>query len=642
MTNEISKSRKKTKSKPKEKKEKKRKIWSVSFLLHLVVSSVYFIHSFLTHHTLREYTTTEYTENKKKKKKKKSAMTTTTSFGGALTTATTTTTTRSFNNNDGRRWRSETTTMTKRGRRKSALGFIKKKKNDRASSIVIRADAFNNLSATLDEAWAKMKGVADLSPENIKAPLKDVRRALLEADVSLPVVRRFIKKVEERAPGVKVTKGVEPSQELVKLVADELCTLMGGVGADGINFREEGNGPTVILMAGLQGVGKTTACGKLALSLKKQNKTCLLVATDVYRPAAIDQLKKLGSDLNVPVYDEGANASPPSIAANGVAEAKKRGDIDVVIVDTAGRLNIDEALMNELIATKMSTQADETLLVVDAMTGQEAATLTKSFADAIDITGAILTKLDGDTRGGAALSVREVSGKPIKFTGVGEKMDALDPFYPERMTSRILGMGDVVSFVEKAQEAVKQADAEQMKEKIMKATFDFDDFLKNMDMMGDMGSMSQLMKMIPGANKLSDKDMQEAEKSFKIAKSLIMSMTPEERKYPDMLVASSTAESRRNRIVKGAGKTEEDLAELIVMFGGMRVKMQQMSAAMGSEAAKLGLQPQLSSDEMTKLASEKVRKRIKPGHVRRNKAKKVPKSLVEREKMLADVLNDGE
>ena len=604
---------------------------------------MYFIHSFLTHHTLREYTTTEYTENKKKKKKKKSAkMTTTTSFGGALTTATTTTTTRSFNNNDGRRWRSETTTMTKRGRRKSALGFIKKKKNDRASSIVIRADAFNNLSATLDEAWAKMKGVADLSPENIKAPLKDVRRALLEADVSLPVVRRFIKKVEERAPGVKVTKGVEPSQELVKLVADELCTLMGGVGADGINFREEGNGPTVILMAGLQGVGKTTACGKLALSLKKQNKTCLLVATDVYRPAAIDQLKKLGSDLNVPVYDEGANASPPSIAANGVAEAKKRGDIDVVIVDTAGRLNIDEALMNELIATKMSTQADETLLVVDAMTGQEAATLTKSFADAIDITGAILTKLDGDTRGGAALSVREVSGKPIKFTGVGEKMDALDPFYPERMTSRILGMGDVVSFVEKAQEAVKQADAEQMKEKIMKATFDFDDFLKNMDMMGDMGSMSQLMKMIPGANKLSDKDMQEAEKSFKIAKSLIMSMTPEERKYPDMLVASSTAESRRNRIVKGAGKTEEDLAELIVMFGGMRVKMQQMSAAMGSEAAKLGLQPQLSSDEMTKLASEKVRKRIKPGHVRRNKAKKVPKSLVEREKMLADVLNDGE
>ena len=566
----------------------------------------------------------------------------TTSFGGALTTAatTTTTTTRSFNN-DRRRCRSEMTTMTKRGRRKSALGF-KKKKNDRASSIVIRADAFNNLSATLDEAWAKMKGVADLSPENIKAPLKDVRRALLEADVSLPVVRRFIKKVEERAPGVKVTKGVEPSQELVKLVADELCTLMGGVGADGINFREEGNGPTVILMAGLQGVGKTTACGKLALSLKKQNKTCLLVATDVYRPAAIDQLKKLGSDLNVPVYDEGANASPPSIAANGVAEAKKRGDIDVVIVDTAGRLNIDEALMNELIATKMSTQADETLLVVDAMTGQEAATLTKSFADAIDITGAILTKLDGDTRGGAALSVREVSGKPIKFTGVGEKMDALDPFYPERMTSRILGMGDVVSFVEKAQEAVKQADAEQMKEKIMKATFDFDDFLKNMDMMGDMGSMSQLMKMIPGANKLSDKDMQEAEKSFKIAKSLIMSMTPEERKYPDMLVASSTAESRRNRIVKGAGKTEEDLAELIVMFGGMRVKMQQMSAAMGSEAAKLGLQPQLSSDEMTKLASEKVRKRIKPGHVRRNKAKKVPKSLVEREKMLADVLNDGE
>jgi len=525
------------------------------------------------------------------------------------------------------------------GRRKNDKSGSRR---DRSSSVIVRADAFNNLSSTLDQAWAKMKGVADLSPENIKAPLKDVRRALLEADVSLPVVRRFIKRVEERAPGVKVTKGVEPSQELVKLVADELCALMGGVGAEGINFREEGNGPTVILMAGLQGVGKTTACGKLALSLKKQNKTCLLVATDVYRPAAIDQLKKLGNDLNVPVYDEGADASPPEIAKNGVEDAKKRGDVDVVIVDTAGRLNIDDELMNELIATKVSTQADETLLVVDAMTGQEAATLTKSFADAIDITGAILTKLDGDTRGGAALSVREVSGKPIKFTGVGEKMDALDPFYPERMTSRILGMGDVVSFVEKAKEAVKQEDAEQMKEKIMNATFNFDDFLKNMDVMGDMGSMSQLMKMIPGANKLSDKDMQEAEQSFKVAKSLIMSMTPEERQYPDMLVASSTAESRRRRIVKGAGKTDEDLAELIVMFGGMRMKMQKMSEAMGGEAAKMGLQPQLSSDELTKLANEKVRKRIKPGHVRRNKAKKVPKSLADREKMLADVMSSND
>jgi signal recognition particle subunit SRP54 len=221
-------------------------------------------------------------------------------------------------------------------------------------------------------------------------------------------------------------------------------------------------------------------------------------------------------------------------------------------------------------------------------------------------------------------------------------MDALDPFYPERMTSRILGMGDVVSFVEKAKEAVKQEDAEQMKEKIMNATFNFDDFLKNMDVMGDMGSMSQLMKMIPGANKLSDKDMQEAEQSFKVAKSLIMSMTPEERQYPDMLVASSTAESRRRRIVKGAGKTDEDLAELIVMFGGMRMKMQKMSEAMGGEAAKMGLQPQLSSDELTKLANEKVRKRIKPGHVRRNKAKKVPKSLADREKMLADVMSSND
>ena len=352
-------------------------------------------------------------------------------------------------------------------------------------------DAFGALTDRLNGVWAALKDEATLSAANVKAPLKDIRRALLEADVSLPVVRRFIKSVEEKAVGVKVTKGVNASQQLTKVVADELCELMGGFGGDKLVFKDEGQGPTVILMAGLQGVGKTTACGKLALFLKKQGKTSLLVATDVYRPAAIEQLKKLGEQIGVPVFDMGVTGDPPEIARLGLQKAVDE-KIDVVIVDTAGRLTIDAQLMNELLATKAATNADETLLVVDAMTGQEAATLTAAFNDAVGITGAVLTKMDGDTRGGAALSVREVSGKPIKFTGIGEKMDALEPFYPERMTSRILGMGDVVTLVERAQDAVKEEQATQMRDKIMSATFDFNDFLTQMEMMQNMGGMGGL------------------------------------------------------------------------------------------------------------------------------------------------------
>jgi signal recognition particle subunit SRP54 len=499
------------------------------------------------------------------------------------------------------------------------------RRTDRAASLVVRADAFGNLTERLNGVWAALKDEDDLSAENIKAPLKEIRRALLEADVSLPVVRRFIKSVEAKAIGVKVTKGVTASQQLTKTVADELCELMGGFGGDKLKLKEEGEGPTVILMAGLQGVGKTTACGKLALYLKKQEKTCLLVATDVYRPAAIDQLKKLGEQIGAPVFDMGIEASPPDIAAKGLAKAKEEG-IDVVIVDTAGRLQIDEQLMGELQATKAATGADETLLVVDAMTGQEAAALTASFNDAVGITGAVLTKMDGDTRGGAALSVREVSGKPIKFTGVGEKMDALEPFYPERMTSRILGMGDVVTLVERAQEAVKEEQAAQMRDKIMSATFDFNDFLTQMEMMQNMGGMGGLMKMMPGMSGMSDREMQEAEKSLKVAKSLIMSMTPQEREFPDMLVAGATADSRRKRIVRGAGRSDKDLANLIVMFGGMRVKMQKLTEQMGGAAADVGLTPQLSAEDMNKLAMEGVRKSVSPGMVRRQKIKKVPKN----------------
>jgi len=494
----------------------------------------------------------------------------------------------------------------------------------RGGVVVVRADAFGTLSNRLSDVWAALKDEDDLSAENIKQPLKEIRRALLEADVSLPVVRRFVKSVEEKAVGVKVTKGVSASQQLTKVVADELCLLMGGFGGDKLLFKPEGQGPTVILMAGLQGVGKTTACGKLALYLKKQGKTCLMVATDVYRPAAIEQLKKLGEQIEVEVYEMGTTTSPPEIARSGLAMAQAKGGYDVVIVDTAGRLTIDEQLMGELKATKEATGADETLLVVDAMTGQEAAALTAAFNDAVGITGAVLTKMDGDTRGGAALSVREVSGKPIKFTGVGEKMDALEVFYPERMTSRILGMGDVVSLVERAQAAVKDEQANQMRDKIMSATFDFDDFLTQMEMMGNMGGMNSLMKMLPGTNKLSDRDMQEAEKSLRVAKSLIMSMTKQEREFPDMLVAGSMAESRRKRVVKGAGRSDKDLANLIVMFGGMRVKMQKLTEQMGGAAASVGLTPQLSAADLQKLAMEGVRKTVSPGMVRRQKYKKVP------------------
>ena len=491
----------------------------------------------------------------------------------------------------------------------------------RSGAIIVRANTFGGLADRLNDAWAILKDEDDLSAENIKLPLKDIRRALLEADVSLPVVRRFIANVETKAIGINVTKGVSAGQQLTKVVADELCELMGGFGGDGLAFREPSEGPTVILMTGLQGVGKTTACGKLALYLQKQGKQSLMVATDVYRPAAIDQLKSLGQQIGVPVFDMGCDVDPTEVATRGLQKAKTEG-IDVVIVDTAGRLQIDEQLMAELRATKESTIADETLLVVDAMTGQEAAALTAAFDDAVGITGAILTKMDGDTRGGAALSVREVSGKPIKFIGIGEKMDSLEAFYPERMTSRILGMGDIVTLVERAQETVKEEQAAQIREKIISATFEFNDFIDQMEMMSQMGGMGGLMKMLPGMNGMNDREVQEAENSLKVARSLIMSMTTKERQFPDILVAGATAESRRQRIVKGAGRSDRDLAQLIVMFGNMRVKMQKLSAKMTGESLEVGLTPQLSEDDLNKLALEGVRKNISPGMVRRPKSMK--------------------
>ncbi|HEY9805013.1 MAG TPA: signal recognition particle protein, partial [Candidatus Obscuribacterales bacterium] len=393
---------------------------------------------------------------------------------------------------------------------------------------------FDALAERLESAWKKLRGQDKISEANVQEALREVRRALLEADVNLQVVKDFVADVQTKALGAEVVAGVRPDQQFIKLVYDELVSVMGETN---VPLAEVEPAPTIILMAGLQGTGKTTATAKLALHLRKENRSTLLVATDIYRPAAIDQLVTLGKQIDVPVFELGKDADPVEIARQGVERARAEG-INTVIIDTAGRLQIDQNMMSELARIKETVQPHETLLVVDAMTGQEAANLTRTFHDQIGITGAILTKMDGDTRGGAALSVRRISGQPIKFIGVGEKVDALQPFYPDRMASRILGMGDVLTLVEKAQEAVDLADAEKMQEKILSAKFDFTDFLKQTRLLKNMGSLGGIMKLIPRMNKLSSDQLQQGEAQLKRAESMINSMTPEERKDPDLLAGS--------------------------------------------------------------------------------------------------------
>jgi signal recognition particle subunit SRP54 len=428
---------------------------------------------------------------------------------------------------------------------------------------------FDALSERLESAWKKLRGQDKISQSNIQDALREVRRALLEADVNLQVVKDFISEVEAKAQGAEVLAGVRPDQQFIKIVHDELVQVMG---AENVPLAEAKEQPTIVLMAGLQGTGKTTATAKLALHLRKLDRSCLLVATDVYRPAAIDQLVTLGKQIDVPVFDLGSDADPVEIARQGVERAKAEG-VNTVIIDTAGRLQIDEDMMAELARIKETVQPDETLLVVDSMTGQEAANLTRTFHEQIGITGAILTKMDGDSRGGAALSVRQISGAPIKFVGVGEKVEALQPFYPDRMASRILGMGDVLSLVEKAQEEFDLADAEKMQEKILSAKFDFTDFLKQLRMLKNMGSLGGIMKMIPGMNKLSDDQLKQGETQLKRCEAMINSMTRQERHDPDLLASSP---SRRRRIAKGAGYRETDVSKLVADFQKMRSLMQQM------------------------------------------------------------------
>ena len=432
---------------------------------------------------------------------------------------------------------------------------------------------FDALADKLDDAWKKLRGQNKISKANIQDTLKEVRRALLSADVNLQVVKAFIADVEEKALGEGVISGVNPGQQFIKIVYDELVKVMG---ESNVPLAQAEQPPTVILMAGLQGTGKTTATAKLALYLRKQERSCLMVGTDVYRPAAIDQLLTLGNQIDVPVFEMGTDADPVEIARQGIAKAKELG-VDTVIVDTAGRLQIDDDMMGELSRIKNTIKPDDILLVVDAMTGQEAANLTYAFHEQIGITGAILTKLDGDSRGGAALSVRQVSGQPIKFVGVGEKVEALEPFYPDRLASRILNMGDVLTLVEKAQEEIDLADVEKMQSKIMEAKFDFNDFIKQMRLLKNMGSLGGVLKLIPGMGKISGSDLAKGETQLKRTESMINSMTKDEKTNPELLAQSP---SRRRRVAKGSGFEEKDVTKLVKDFTKMRSMMQNMGRGM--------------------------------------------------------------
>ncbi len=428
---------------------------------------------------------------------------------------------------------------------------------------------FDNLSERLERSFKLLKGEGKITEINVAETLKDVRRALLDADVNYKVAKTFTDKVKEKALGQNVLTSVKPSQLMVKIVHDELAQLMGGTATE---LNLEGR-PAVILMSGLQGSGKTTFTGKLANMLKtKKNKKPLLVACDVYRPAAIEQLRVLAEQIGVPVYLEEENKNPVEIALHAIAEAKAKGN-DLVIVDTAGRLAIDEQMMKEIAAIKAAIHPDETLFVVDAMTGQDAVNTAKEFNERLDFDGVVLTKLDGDTRGGAALSIRTVVDKPIKFVGTGEKMDALDIFHPERMADRILGMGDIVSLVERAQEQYDEEEAKRLQKKIAKNQFDFNDFIAQIQQIKKMGNLKELASMIPGVGKAL-KDVDIDDNAFKSIEAIIYSMTPEERKNPAILNGS-----RRQRIAKGSGTSIQEVNKLLKQFDETRKMMRMLTNA---------------------------------------------------------------
>ena len=431
---------------------------------------------------------------------------------------------------------------------------------------------FDSLSDKLANAFKKFKNKGKLSESDVKEGMREIKLALLEADVNFKVVREFVKTVSERAVGAEVLESLVPAQQIVKIVNDELINLMGGSQSK-LNISPKP--PTVIMMVGLQGAGKTTHSAKLAGMYKKQGKRPLLVACDVYRPAAIKQLEVVGAQLDIPVFSMGDSVSPVEIARTAVAHAIKHGN-DMVFLDTAGRLHVDEELMAELTNIKNVASPTEILLVVDAMLGQDAVNVAESFNNLLDITGVVLTKMDGDTRGGAALSVRHVTGKPIKFVGTGEKLDAIEPFHPDRMASRILGMGDVLSLIEKAQEAFDEKKAEEMERKLRESSFDLNDFLDQYRQIREMGSIEQLMGMIPGMKPGALKDAQIDEKAMARTEAIILAMTPKERQKPDIINAS-----RKKRIAAGSGTDVVEVNKLLRQFEQMNKMFKQLGGMTG-------------------------------------------------------------
>ncbi|MDU0201386.1 MULTISPECIES: signal recognition particle protein [Paenibacillus] len=438
--------------------------------------------------------------------------------------------------------------------------------------------AFEGLANRLQNVFGKLRSKGKLTEEDVGEALREVRLALLEADVNFKVVKDFIAKVKEQAIGQEVLKSFTPGMVVIDIVNKELTALMGGTQS---KLARSNRPPTVIMMAGLQGAGKTTTSGKLAKMLLKQNHRPLLVACDIYRPAAIKQLEVLGDQLKVPVFSLGDQVNPVEIAKAGLQHAKDNGN-DYVIIDTAGRLHIDEHLMDELKNVRSVVDPDEILLVVDAMTGQDAVNVAESFHQQLELTGVVLTKLDGDTRGGAALSVKAVTGCPIKFVASGEKMDALEPFFPDRMASRILGMGDMLTLIEKAQAGIDMDKAKEMERKMRNAEFTFEDFLDQMEQVKKMGPLDQILEMLPGANKIKGmKDMKVDDKQMARVEAIVKSMTKEEKRKPELLNAN-----RRKRIALGSGNSVQEVNRFIKQFDDMRKMMKQFSGMMGPKGAK--------------------------------------------------------
>ncbi|MEB8171074.1 signal recognition particle protein [Macrococcus caseolyticus] len=441
--------------------------------------------------------------------------------------------------------------------------------------------AFEGLSDRLQATMQKIKGKGKVTEADIKVMMREVRLALLEADVNFKVVKEFVKTVSNRAIGSEVMQSLTPGQQIIKIVQEELTTLMGSENTQ-INMSKKP--PTVVMMVGLQGAGKTTTAGKLALLMrKKYNKKPLLVACDIYRPAAIQQLQTVGKQIDIPVFTLGDQVSPKEITERALQHAKEE-HLDFVIIDTAGRLHIDEALMNELVEVKEISQPDEIMLVVDSMTGQDAVNVAESFDNQLDVTGVTLTKLDGDTRGGAALSIRSVTQKPIKFVGMSEKLDGLEPFHPERMASRILGMGDVLSLIEKAQSQVDESKAKELEQKMKTSSFTFDDFLEQLEQVKALGPLDELLKMIPGANKMKGlNNVNMNAKQIDHVQAIIRSMTKEERNNPAIINVS-----RKKRIAKGSGRSLSEVNKLIKQFEEMKKMMKQFT---GMKKGKKGRNP---------------------------------------------------